>query len=86
MAKLYFRYGAMNSGKSTSLLQAAMQQTYWLAANYFSTGRDTPPLGTAHSLIAPYQVFQARDGGLAGADDSALLDWLQAHPTGSADR
>ncbi|HKP08587.1 MAG TPA: thymidine kinase, partial [Microbacterium sp.] len=23
MAKLYFRYGAMNSGKSTSLLQAA---------------------------------------------------------------
>ncbi len=48
----------------TSLLQAAMQQTYWLAANYFSTGRDTPPLGTAHSLIAPYQVFQARDGSL----------------------
>ena len=25
----------------TSLLQAAMQQTYWLAANYFSSGRDT---------------------------------------------
>ncbi len=48
----------------TSLLQAAMQQTYWLAANYFSTGLDTPPLGTAHSLISPYQVFQARDGGL----------------------
>lgn len=48
----------------TSLLQAAMQQTYWLAANYFSTGQDTPRLGTAHSLIAPYQVFQARDGGL----------------------
>jgi crotonobetainyl-CoA:carnitine CoA-transferase CaiB-like acyl-CoA transferase len=48
----------------TSLLQAAMQQTYWLAANYFSTGMVTPPLGTAHSLIAPYQVFQAVDGGL----------------------
>lgn len=48
----------------TSLLQAAMQQTYWLAANYFSTGKNTPPLGTAHSLIAPYQVFQAQDGGL----------------------
>lgn len=48
----------------TSLLQAAMQQTYWLAANFFSTGRNTPPLGTAHSLIAPYQVFQASDGGL----------------------
>lgn len=48
----------------TSLLQAAMQQTYWLAANYFSTGRETPRLGTAHSLIAPYQVFKARDGRL----------------------
>ena len=48
----------------TSLLQAAMQQTYWLAANYFSSGKETPPLGTAHSLIAPYQVFQARDGGI----------------------
>ncbi len=49
---------------STSLLQAAMQQTYWLAANYFSSGRDTQRLGTAHSLIAPYQVFEAADGRL----------------------
>jgi crotonobetainyl-CoA:carnitine CoA-transferase CaiB-like acyl-CoA transferase len=49
---------------STSLLQAAMQQTYWLAANYFSSGRDTQRLGTAHSLIAPYQVFHAADGRL----------------------
>ncbi len=48
----------------SSLLQASMQQTYWLAANYFSSGMNTPPLGTAHSLIAPYQVFQARDGGV----------------------
>ncbi len=47
---------------STSLLQAAMQQTYWLAANYFSSGRETQRLGTAHSLIAPYQVFRAADG------------------------
>ncbi len=46
---------------STSLLQAAMQQTYWLAANYFSSGRETQRLGTAHSLIAPYQVFNAAD-------------------------
>ncbi len=48
----------------TSLMQAAMQQTYWLAANYFSSGIDTERLGTAHSLIAPYQVFQAKDGGI----------------------
>ncbi len=47
---------------STSLMQAAMQQTYWLAANYFSSGRETQRLGTAHSLIAPYQVFRAADG------------------------
>ncbi|MEY4751792.1 MAG: acyl-CoA transferase/L-carnitine dehydratase, CaiB [Pseudomonadota bacterium] len=47
---------------STSLLQAAMQQTYWLAANYFSSGKETQRLGTAHSLIAPYQVFKAADG------------------------
>lgn len=46
----------------TSLMQAAMQQTYWLAANYFSTGRPAQRLGTAHSLIAPYQVFRTRDG------------------------
>lgn len=48
----------------TSLLQAAMQQTYWLAANYFSSGVETKRLGTAHSLIAPYQVFKAGDGRL----------------------
>ncbi|UUZ65952.1 CoA transferase [Polaromonas sp. P1-6] len=46
---------------STSLLQAAMQQTYWLAANYFSSGLETQRLGTAHSLIAPYQVFNVGD-------------------------
>jgi crotonobetainyl-CoA:carnitine CoA-transferase CaiB-like acyl-CoA transferase len=57
----------------TSLMQAAMQQTYWLAANYFSTGQNTPPLGTAHSLIAPYQVFKAQDGGMVigGANPNA---------------
>lgn len=40
------------------------------------------PLGEAAARV----FAQARDGGLAGADDSALLDWLQAHPTGAADR
>lgn len=57
----------------TSLLQAAMQQNYWLAATYFSSGINTPPLGTSHALIAPYQVFQCRDRGLAigGANPNA---------------
>lgn len=57
----------------TSLLQAAMQQNYWLAATYFSSGINTPPLGTAHALIAPYQVFQCKDRGIAigGANPNA---------------
>ena len=57
----------------TSLLQASMQQTYWLAATYFSSGTNTPPQGTAHALIAPYQVFQCADGGIAigGANPAA---------------
>ena len=57
----------------TSLLQAAMQQTYWMAATYFSSGRQTAPLGTAHALIAPYQVYACRDGAIAigGANLSA---------------
>ncbi len=49
----------------TSLLQASMQQTYWLAASYFSSGVNTERQGTAHALIAPYQVFQCADGGVA---------------------
>ena len=49
----------------TSLLQASMQQLYWLAAAYFSSGQVGKPLGTSHPLIAPYQVYQCADGGIA---------------------
>ena len=49
----------------TSLLQATIQQNYWFAAAYFSTGQIGRPSGTAHTLIAPYQVFKCADGGLA---------------------
>jgi crotonobetainyl-CoA:carnitine CoA-transferase CaiB-like acyl-CoA transferase len=73
----------------TSLLQAAMQQTYWLAANYLSTGVDTSPMGTAHSLIAPYQVFRARDGGMVigGGNPKAWLNICEVlnHPEWAAD-
>ena len=73
----------------TSLLQASMQQTYWLAASYFSTRLNTPPLGTAHALIAPYQVFQCADGGLAvgGANPAAWqrISELLGHPEWQAD-
>ena len=73
----------------TSLLQAAMQQTYWLAATYFSTGRETQPHGTAHALIAPYQVFRCGDGSLAlgGANPAAWLRICEVlgHPEWSHD-
>ena len=49
----------------TSLLQASIQQTYWFAAGYFGSGQIGKPSGTAHPLIAPYQVFQCADGQLA---------------------
>ncbi|PLZ00154.1 CoA transferase [Burkholderia sp. WAC0059] len=49
----------------TSLLQASMQQLYWFAAGYFSKGIVPKPAGTAHPLIAPYQVYRCRDGRVA---------------------
>jgi crotonobetainyl-CoA:carnitine CoA-transferase CaiB-like acyl-CoA transferase len=46
----------------TSLLEAALQQTYWHAAMYFATGESPGPTGSAHILTAPYQAFHASDG------------------------
>ncbi|HYR01225.1 MAG TPA: CoA transferase [Casimicrobiaceae bacterium] len=46
----------------TSLMEAALQQTYWHAASYFATGESPGPLGSAHILTAPYQAFAASDG------------------------
>ena len=46
----------------TSLMEAALQQTYWHAATYFATGESPGPSGSAHLLTAPYQAFRARDG------------------------
>jgi crotonobetainyl-CoA:carnitine CoA-transferase CaiB-like acyl-CoA transferase len=46
----------------TSLMEAALQQTYWHAAIYFATGQSAGPTGSAHLLTAPYQAFQASDG------------------------
>jgi crotonobetainyl-CoA:carnitine CoA-transferase CaiB-like acyl-CoA transferase len=48
----------------TSLMEAALQQTYWQAAIYFATGDSPRALGSAHALTAPYQAFQAADGWL----------------------
>ncbi|MCW5632425.1 MAG: CoA transferase [Rubrivivax sp.] len=46
----------------TSLMEAALQQTYWHAAVYFATGTSPGPTGSAHILTAPYQAFHASDG------------------------
>jgi crotonobetainyl-CoA:carnitine CoA-transferase CaiB-like acyl-CoA transferase len=46
----------------TSLMEAALQQTYWHAAMYFATGESPGPTGSAHVLTAPYQAFRASDG------------------------
>jgi crotonobetainyl-CoA:carnitine CoA-transferase CaiB-like acyl-CoA transferase len=46
----------------TSLMEAALQQTYWHASVYFATGESPGPTGSAHILAAPYQAFHAADG------------------------
>ncbi len=46
----------------TSLMEAALQQTYWQAAIYFATGESAGPTGSAHLLTAPYQAFRTSDG------------------------
>ncbi|CAG0967284.1 itaconate CoA-transferase [Burkholderiales bacterium] len=46
----------------TSLMEAALQQTYWHAAIAFATGVSPGPTGSAHILTAPYQAFRAKDG------------------------
>lgn len=56
----------------TSLMDAALQQTYWHAAVFFATGVSPGPTGSAHLLTAPYQAFQTSDGwiNIGGANQS----------------
>ncbi len=46
----------------TSLMEAAIQQTYWHASIFFATGMNPGPTGSAHLLTAPYQAFPTKDG------------------------
>lgn len=92
MAKLYFRYGAMNSGKSTGLLQAAFNyeergQRVLLAKPGIDTkgaGEIVSRLGMTRNvdfLIEPDQnareVFATH---AAGDDPDALLEHVQLAP------
>ena len=56
----------------TSLMEAAVQQTYWQSAIYFATGESPGPTGSAHVLAAPYQAFPTADGwiNVGGANQS----------------
>ena len=56
----------------TSLMEAAIQQTYWQSAIYFATGKNSEPSGSAHILTAPYQAFPTADGwiNVGGANQS----------------
>ena len=56
----------------TSLMEAAIQQTYWQAAIHFATGVSSGPTGSAHILTAPYQAFPTQDGwiNVGGANQS----------------
>ena len=92
MAKLYFRYGAMNSGKSTALLQAAFNyeerdQRVLLAKPSVDTKGEstiTSRLGLARSvdlLLGPHDDVRARFRQAAsGRDPEALLATVELPP------
>jgi crotonobetainyl-CoA:carnitine CoA-transferase CaiB-like acyl-CoA transferase len=45
----------------TSLMEAAVQHTYWQSAMFLATGVNPGPTGSAHVLTAPYQAFPTED-------------------------
>ena len=56
----------------TSLMEAAVHQTFWQMAIYLATGKNPGPTGSAHLLTAPYQAFPTADGWIiiGGANQS----------------
>ena len=73
----------------TSLMEAALQQTYWHSAIYLATGTSPGPTGSAHVLTAPYQAFRASDGwiNIGGANQAnweRICDVL-GHPEWKSD-
>jgi crotonobetainyl-CoA:carnitine CoA-transferase CaiB-like acyl-CoA transferase len=56
----------------TSLLEGGIAYTFWESAIYFATGKLPEPMGSAHRLNAPYQVFRTKDGSISlGAANQA---------------
>ena len=77
MAKLYFRYGAMNSGKSTALLQAAF--------NYEERGHQVllakPAVDTKGDRSIVSRLGVVREVDFTIEPDSSALDRFQQHRT-----
>lgn len=46
----------------TSMMDSSMLTLTHQATAYFATGIDPEPMGSAHSSIAPYQVYETSDG------------------------
>ncbi len=92
MAKLYFRYGAMNSGKSTSLLQAAFNyeergQRILLAKPGVDTKGESSivsRLGLSREVdftVAPEENLREKfQEAAAGDDPNALVTHVDAPP------
>ena len=58
----------------TSLFEAGITQTYWHSAVSLATNRSPAPMGSAHSLTAPYEAFETADGWITiGA--SSQITW-----------
>lgn len=49
----------------TSLFEGAVAYTFWESSIYFATGDIPQPMGSAHRLNAPYQVFETKDGAIS---------------------
>lgn len=45
-----------------ALLDVALSLTLWESAQYWMTGSDPEPVGSAHRFAAPYQAFRVQDG------------------------
>lgn len=58
--------GAQKSGQGqyidASLFDSALAFSVWDISEYWGTGRQPEPLGTANRMSAPYQAVKARDG------------------------
>ena len=72
--------GAQSSGQGqyvdASLFDAALAFSIWDISEYWGTGSEPEPLGTANRMSAPYQALKARDGYFVmGATNQKL--WLK---------